>query len=302
MGRCGATGRRLFPCSLSPVAARRAVENPRLRFGLAATPSRCTAHTNPKRKRGTPRGTRHDVAHFRSPPERGRTRSPSSGAPGRRPGRPAGRSGALAHPPQGPRRPRQGRPAIRLHRRGGRRGGGKAPRRQAPFSQSGPIRRGAVCRAASGDAAAAAPPGRRRFRTGRFGGGVVPGGTGLSAAGAGARPGGARPHPRRPRLRRRRPIRPREQLSIRRRRGRHLQRWQVDLSQQRPRRAPRAAIVRRPQGQAVGAVRRSAASRQQPPPGRGQGACADASRRWAAKCTSPVASRTWIWRTAGCAA
>ena len=61
----------------------------------------------------------------------------------------------------------------------------------------------------------------------------------LSAAGAGARPSGARAHPRRPRLRRRRPARSGEQLPLRRRRRRHLQRRQADLPRLRPGRAPR---------------------------------------------------------------
>ena len=233
MGRCGATGRRLFPCSFTvegaeqvvafrgvgchaftaPFRTRKPPRSPRKHDGvpdriMLSRWSRVFLHADNSRESMAPKApsllslfspltgpTRHDVAHFRSPPERGRTRGPSSGAPGRRPGRPAGRSGALAHPPQGPRRPRQGRPAIRLHRRGGRRGGGKAPHRPATFGQSGPLRGGTVCRAAAGDAATASPPGRHRFRAGRPGGGVVPGGAGLPAAGAGARPGGARPHP-----------------------------------------------------------------------------------------------------------
>ena len=72
----------------------------------------------------------------------------------------------LAHPAQEPRRPRQGRPAIRLHRRGGRPRRGTAPRRprrshHAPHRPRRPLPRRAVRRAAVRDAAAAAPAGRR---------------------------------------------------------------------------------------------------------------------------------------------
>ena len=104
------------------------------------------------------------------------------------------------------------------------------------------------------------------------------------------------------RLRRRRAVRPRKQLPVRRGRRRHIQRRQTHLPQQRPRRAPHPATFRREQGQAVGAVRRPAAPRQQPFAGRRQGAAAPrrgAGRRGA---LLPAASRTSTWRTAGCAA
>ncbi len=152
------------------------------------------------------------------------------------------------------------------------------PRRRLPPRRfnAGRTRRGAAVRHARARlAAAAAPAGRGRLRAGRAAVRLLPGAARLPPAGARTRHQGERPHPRRAHVRRRRRLPPREQLPVRRGRGRHLLRRQAHLPQHRAGRDARARTVRRVQGAAAGEAEHPLlpppAPRQQPPPRRGEG-------------------------------